>query len=106
MASKRHRINSAFANDRITYSVTSSSFHSNMSFFELAKPAPEKNRGIIQHDAYVDDLLIGCSNIEEAKNLQDQRLKVLQTSGFPLRKWTSSSPELIQRLPETPRNRK
>ena len=82
---------------RATYSVTSSSFHSFRSLLKLANTAPEKVRQIIEHDMYVDDLLTGCSNLEEAKNLQDQLMKTLQTGGFPLRKWTSNSPELIKR---------
>ena len=91
---------------RVTYGVTSSSFHSIRSLLELAKTAPEKVRRIIENDMYVDDLLTGCSNIEEAKDLQDQLIETLQTGGFPLRKWTSNSPELIKRLPETLRETK
>ena len=52
---------------RDTYGVTSSSFHCNRSLLELAKTAPEKVRQIIEHGMYVNDLLTGCSNLEEAK---------------------------------------
>ena len=88
---------SNFRKTRATYSVTSSSFHSFRSLLKLANTAPEKVRQVIEHDMYVDDLLTGCSNLEEAKNLQDQLIKTLQTGGFPLRKWTSNSPKLIKR---------
>ena len=53
----------------VTYGVISASFHSIRSLLELAKPALEKVRQIIEHDKYVDDLLTGCSNIGEAKKL-------------------------------------
>ena len=48
---------------RVTYGVTSSSFHSIRSLLELAKTATEKVRQIVEHDLYVDDLLTGCSNL-------------------------------------------
>ena len=57
---------------RVTYGVTSSSFHSIQLLLELARTAPEKVRRIIENDMYVDDLLTGCSNLEEAKDPQDQ----------------------------------
>ena len=88
---------------RVTYGVTSS-FPSIRSLLELAKTAPEKVRQII--DMYVDDLLTGCSNLEEAQILQEHFIEILQTGGFFLQKWTSSSPELIKRLPKTLRETK
>ena len=91
---------------RVTYGVTSSCFHSIWSLLELAKTAPVKVRRIIENDMYVDDLLTSCSNFEEAKHLQDQLIETLQTGGFRVRKWTSNSPELIKRLPETLRETK
>ena len=57
---------------RVTYGVTSSSFHSMRSLLELAKAAPGKVRRIIGNDMYVNDILAGCSNLEEAKDLQNQ----------------------------------
>ena len=83
---------------RVTYGDNYSSFHPIRSLLELAKSAPEQVRQIIDHDMYVDDLLTRYS---KAKNSQDQLIKTLQTSGFPLQKWTSSSPEFIKLLPET-----
>ena len=68
---------------RVTYGITSSSSQSIRCLLELIKTAPEKVRRIIEHDMYVDDLLTVCSNLEEAKNLQDQLIKTLQTGGFP-----------------------
>ena len=91
---------------RVAYGITSSSFHSFRSLLELVKTAPEKIRQITEHDMYVDDLLTGCFNLEEAKNLQDKLIETLQTGGFPLRKWTSNSPELTKRLTETLRETK
>ena len=69
---------------RVTYCVTSC-FHSVRSSLELVKTAPEKVRQINEHEMYVDDLLTGCSNLEEAKYLQDQLLETLQRGGFLLR---------------------
>ena len=60
---------------RVTYGVTSSSFHSMRSFLELAKTGPGKVRRINGNDMYIDDLLAGCSNLEEAKDLQNQLME-------------------------------
>ena len=50
-------------------------------------------------DTYVDDLLTGAANLESAMNLQDSTIAVLSKAGFEIRKWTSSNPELFERLP-------
>ena len=50
---------------------------------------------------YVDDLLTGAPDLESAMKLQDSIIAVLSKAGFEIRKWTSSNPELVERLPET-----
>ena len=48
---------------------------------------------------YVDDLLTGAPDQESAMKLQDSIIAVLSEAGFEIRKWTSSNPELVERLP-------
>ena len=84
---------------RVCYGITSACYHSIRSVVELAKTAPARVRKVLENDMYVDDLLTGCSNISDARTLQDTLIAVLQQGGFPLRKWTSNESELIKRLP-------
>ncbi|XP_054259469.1 uncharacterized protein LOC128984197 [Macrosteles quadrilineatus] len=53
------------------------------------------------HMTYVDDIVTGADTVDEAKNLQNQLIQLLNRGHFELRKWTSNSPELLQSLPDT-----
>ena len=83
----------------VCYGITSAGYHFTCSAVELAKTAPAKVHEVIENDMYVDDLLNGCSNISDARTLQNTLTAVLQQVGFPLRKWNSNQSELIERLP-------
>ena len=48
---------------------------------------------------YVDDLLGGASTIEQAKDLFRSLREVLGKGGFDLKKWRSSSPEVLRAIP-------
>ncbi|XP_062704253.1 uncharacterized protein LOC109622039 [Aedes albopictus] len=50
----------------------------------------------IVHDFYVDDLLSGANNEEEAACIKQEISDILSKSGFELRKWASSCPNLVQ----------
>lgn len=51
---------------------------------------------ILENDFYVDDVLSGADDIEEAKVRMKQLNDMLLSGGFQLRKWTSNKPELLQ----------
>lgn len=55
---------------------------------------------IIQNDFYVDDLLSGASNTNEASRLQTALIALLKTGGCNLRKLSSNCPVLIEGLPQ------
>ena len=48
---------------------------------------------------FVDDLLTTAADLESAVKLQDSTIAVLSKAGFEIYKWTSSDPELVERLP-------
>ncbi|XP_076384105.1 uncharacterized protein LOC143261872 [Megalopta genalis] len=52
----------------------------------------------INRDLYVDDLLIGANTYEEAKNLRDEIMELLQRGRFNIRQWISNDPELLEGL--------
>ena len=84
---------------RVTYGIASSAFHSFRPLQVLAEDVTDKNvqLGIIT-DTYVDDLLTGAPDLESAMKLQDSIIAVLSEAGFEICKWTSSNPELVERL--------
>ncbi|CAG7822101.1 unnamed protein product [Allacma fusca] len=54
---------------------------------------------IVLRDFYVDDLMSGESSIEEAKRLVNQLQQMLPCANFNLRKWFTSSEELLETIP-------
>ncbi|CAG7785610.1 unnamed protein product, partial [Allacma fusca] len=54
---------------------------------------------VTQRDTYVDDLMTGTNSPAEAEVLQSQLLKMFSSAHLELRKWSSNSPSLLQRLP-------
>ncbi|XP_055681943.1 uncharacterized protein LOC129789287 [Lutzomyia longipalpis] len=49
---------------------------------------------------YMDDLLCGAATLEEAKALRRDIEEVLNRGCFPLRKWSSNSPALLEDIPQ------
>ncbi|XP_062704539.1 uncharacterized protein LOC134286864 [Aedes albopictus] len=60
---------------------------------------------IITEDCYVDDVLSGADSAEEAAEAQSQLEGLLQLGGFPIHKWSSNCPELLERIPEENREK-
>ncbi|GFT20451.1 integrase catalytic domain-containing protein [Trichonephila clavipes] len=46
-------------------------------------------------DTYMDDIVTGCQNIEAAKILKNQLIKMFKTCGMTLHKWNSNNSELL-----------
>ncbi|XP_059618014.1 uncharacterized protein LOC132262687 [Phlebotomus argentipes] len=59
---------------------------------------PDASEAII-NGFYMDDLLSGAMNIESAITLQSDIHQILDSGGFPLRKWASNAPEVLQNIP-------
>ena len=53
---------------------------------------------LIQDSFYVDDFIAGADTLEDALSLIDELCVVCNSGGFNLRKWTSSDPNVIQRM--------
>ena len=54
---------------------------------------------VILRDFVVDDMISGTSSLEDAIQLQDALQKTLESTGFCLRKWSSTIPAAVQHLP-------
>lgn len=54
----------------------------------------------LKNDFYVDDVLSGADSVNEALNLNTELTELMQSARFNLRKWSSNSNELLERIPQ------
>ncbi|XP_055846062.1 uncharacterized protein LOC129912000 [Episyrphus balteatus] len=86
----------------VTFGVNCAPYLAIRTLLELSKigktdfPLASK---ILQSEFYVDDVLSGGHNIHSAKKAQSELISLLDSAGFPLRKWTSNTPCLLEHLP-------
>lgn len=82
----------------VTYGTTSASFLAIRTLVQIAEENksqfPEACRAI-KEGFYVDDLLYGTNNVEEAKQLKQELQLILQQAGFILRKWLSNEQSIL-----------
>jgi len=53
---------------------------------------------VLSHYFYMDDVLSGCDTVTEAFKLQDDLTALLANAGFPLRKWCSNHPSILEEV--------
>ena len=88
---------------RVTFGVSASPFLAVRTLQQTADDHGEeypKATQHIRHSFYVDDFLGGADNPEEAVLLFNQLREILQKGGFQLRKWRTSSKEVLSHIPE------
>ncbi|XP_072395146.1 uncharacterized protein [Diabrotica undecimpunctata] len=88
---------SVYELNTVTYGTASASFLAIRYLHEVAYNISEKHpliSKIILKDFYVDDLLTGGSTIEEVQHIRSILSTILNTFGFPLRKFVSNSIEI------------
>ncbi|XP_036346166.1 uncharacterized protein LOC118755440 [Rhagoletis pomonella] len=56
---------------------------------------------ILRKCMYVDDVLAGGHSIEAAIKAREEILQILDSAGFPLRKWTSNSSKILEGIPKS-----
>ena len=59
----------------------------------------------IYNDTYVDDIVTGADDTSAAVALRDELMSLLKSGGFPLRKWVSNDPQVLDGLPRADRLR-
>jgi hypothetical protein len=59
---------------------------------------PQASR-VLSQDFYFDDVLSGCDDITEAIKLQADLIALLASAEFPLRKWCSNHPRILEAVP-------
>ncbi|XP_055623373.1 uncharacterized protein LOC129766803 [Toxorhynchites rutilus septentrionalis] len=55
---------------------------------------------ILRRDFYMDDLLSGVDQIPQGKMVVSELINLLDSAGFPLRKWSSNCSEILSDIPE------
>ena len=83
---------------RATYGFRSLSYHSTRSLQSVADGDSLVDE-VILSDSYVDNFLTGAEPIDETKMLPNELQEQLLGGGPPLRKWSSSSVEVLKHLP-------
>ena len=92
-----------FRMTRVTFGVSASPFLAVRTLQQTAEDHGEGYPKATQHitsSFYVDDFLGGADTKEEAITLFHQLRNILQKGGFQLRKWRSSSSEVLQHIPK------
>lgn len=59
---------------------------------------------VLSNDFYVDDLISGADNEQEARRLVQEVNNATQTARLPLRKWTSNKPEILNGISTSENN--
>lgn len=57
------------------------------------------------NDFYVDDLLSGSDQLDQAKAIQSELIAMLSKGGFKLHKWCTNNVELLDNIPECDREK-
>lgn len=57
----------------------------------------------VKRDIFVDDFYTSCESNAEAVSFREQVTSLMAKGWFPMRKWLSSSPELLATIPEAER---
>ncbi|KAL1460507.1 hypothetical protein WDU94_012484 [Cyamophila willieti] len=86
---------------RVCFGVTSSPFHALRVIKQLIKDEGHrfpKTAQVLNDHIYVDDVVVGCDSIPEARDLRKQLSGLLAAGGFELRKWSSSHPKVLDDL--------
>ena len=88
---------------RVTFGVSASSFAANMAVKQNATEYAQEfplAADVIWKCFYVDDCLTGADDPNSALILQQQLADLFARGGFLLRKWNSSDPSVLEKIPQ------
>ena len=89
--------------NRVTFGVAASPFLAVKTLQQAAKDFASSLPGAewhLEHSFYVDDFLGGAGSTEAALSLYNDLRSTLTKAGFQLKKWRSSSTEVLDSIPE------
>ncbi|CAH2092355.1 unnamed protein product [Euphydryas editha] len=85
----------------VTFGTACAPYLAVRSLQELAYKECQNKPGIakiILNDFYMDDVMTGAENIEDAYRIYKELTEVLAKGGFPLQKWKSNSKEILAKI--------
>lgn len=86
----------------VTYGLSSAPFLALRTLRQLAidekDSCPLASR-ILDEDIYIDDVVSGSDNVQNAIDLRNELISLLNKGGFELRKWASNEPEILEGIP-------
>ncbi|XP_075157751.1 uncharacterized protein LOC142231017 [Haematobia irritans] len=85
----------------VTFGINCAPFLAIRSLIQLSEDCKENfelGSHVLRNETYVDDVLSGGHDIEEAKAKQLQLMQILKSANFPLKKITSNNDLLLQHL--------
>lgn len=86
----------------VTYGTASAPFLSTRCLLQLAEEcSDEAVAEVIKHDFYVDDLITGSNSKSDLKHITNGVVQKLREGCFPLCKFRTNSPDLLEGLPIT-----
>lgn len=87
----------------VTYGTASAPFLATRCLVQLCDDEGESfplAAKIVRKACYVDDILSGANSPEEAIECLTQLQGLLSRGGFPIHKWSSNEPAVMERIPE------
>ena len=88
----------------LTFGVASSPFLATQILRQLSNDHYDdfpRASNVLSNSFYVDDCLTGAETVEEAISSQHELCQLLMKAQMTLRKWRSSSAEVLKHIPET-----
>nr|XP_049703353.1 uncharacterized protein LOC126056028 [Helicoverpa armigera] len=89
---------------RVTFGTASAPYLAVKALQQVAhdegKDYPAASRRVIS-DFYMDDLLTGCSNIEEGLTIYREMNELLSKAGFEIQKWMTNNVDLLKGMKES-----
>lgn len=86
----------------VTYGLAPSAFLAQRTLLQLVEDNgsdfPQASN-VVQNHCYVDDVVTGADNFEDAQHLISELNALFALGGFELRKWSSNHPQLLLDLP-------
>ena len=91
---------------KVTFGVADSSFTSQETFKVHARKYEEEHPAVVRsliQDRWVDDVLTSLENESLANEYIETVLNIMKEGGFLLKKWVSSSKEVMEKIPSSER---
>lgn len=88
----------------VTYGTSCAPFLAMKCLEELAEQGREttlRAADVLNNDSYMDDIITGTRTPAEAIELQQELTKLLSSAQFPLRKWRTNDPTILESLTES-----